>query len=327
MKQKTFASMEHEGKKKQTKRELFLNEMERVIPWDALQNVIEPHYPKAGKGRPPYEMKIMLRIYFMQQWYGLSDPGMEEALYEIASMRRFAGLEMWHEALPDESAILRFRHLLERHGLTEQLLNVVNAHLVENKLLLRTGTIVDATLIAAPPSTKNSEGKRDPEMSSTKKGNNWYFGMKIHSGVDASSGLVHTVAVTTASVHDKTAMPKLLHGDERIVLGDKGYVSDTDKRDARQRGVIWGVLDKAKPKHTLSTKQTRRNRKLSSVRAKVEHPFRVIKRQFGYMKVRYKGLLKNTVQVFTLFALANLYMARKKLLCLQEQSVLKMQMR
>lgn len=325
MKQKTFASLEHEGKKKQTKRELFLNEMERVIPWKALLNEIEPHYPKAGKGRPPYAMSTMLRIYFMQQWYGLSDPGTEEALYEIASMRRFAGLEMWDEALPDESAILRFRHLLEKHKLTEKLLGVVNAHLTENKLLLRTGTIVDATLIAAPSSTKNASGKRDAEMSSTKKGNNWYFGMKVHSGVDAETGLVHTVAVTSANVHDKTAMPELLHGEEQIVLGDKGYFSDADKKGARQRGVFWGVLDKAKPKKPLSAKQVKRNRKLSSVRAKVEHPFRVVKRQFGYMKVRYKGLMKNTAQVFTLFALANLYMARKKLLLLQEQSVLSVQ--
>lgn len=325
MKQKTFASLEHEAKKKQAKRELFLNEMERVIPWKALLNEIEPYYPKAGKGRPPYALSTMLRIYFMQQWYGLSDPGMEETLYEIASMRRFAGLEMWDEALPDESAILRFRHLLEKHKLTEKLLGVVNAHLTENKLLLRTGTIVDATLIAAPSSTKNASGKRDAEMSSTKKGNNWYFGMKVHSGVDAESGLVHTVAVTSANVHDKTAMPELLHGEEQIVLGDKGYFSDADKKDARQRGVFWGVLDKAKPKKPLSAKQVKRNRKLSSVRAKVEHPFRVVKRQFGYMKVRYKGLLKNTAQVFALFALANLYMARKKLLLLQEQSVLSVQ--
>ena len=259
-------------------------------------------------------LERMVRIYFVQQWYGLSDPGMEEALYDIESVRRFAGIELGEEEIPDETTILNFRHLLEKHGLTEKLLAEVNEYLSEKKLLLREGTIVDATLIAAPSSTKNRDKKRDGEMSSTKKGNNYHFGMKVHTGTDSQSGLVHTVKVTTASAHDKQEMDELLHGKEKAVFGDKGYFSDQDKRSARKTGLFWGVLDKAKSKKSLSHKQKRRNRKLSSIRAKVEHPFRVVKRQFGYVKVRYRGLTKNAAQVFTLFALANLYRVRRALL-------------
>jgi IS5 family transposase len=256
----------------------------------------------------------MVRLYFLQQWYGLSDPGMEEALYDIESVRRFAGIELGEQEIPDETTILNFRHLLEKHQLTEKLLAEVNEYLSEKKLLLREGTIVDATLIAAPSSTKNKDKQRDGEMSSTKKGNNYHFGMKVHTGTDSQSGLVHTVKVTTASVHDKQEMDQLLHGEEKAVFGDKGYFSDQDKRSARKTGLFWGVLDKAKSKKRLSHKQKRRNRKLSSIRAKVEHPFRVVKRQFGYIKTRYRGLMKNAVQVFTLFALANLYKVRHALL-------------
>lgn len=320
MKQTTFASLAWENKKKPTKRELFLTEMNQVVPWVELCAVIEPHYPKGENGRPPKGLERMLRIYFTQQWYGLSDPGMEEALYDSESIRRFCGIELMDDDIPDESTILQFRHLLEAHQLTEKLFTAVNVHLTQHQLLLRKGTMVDATLIAAPPSTKNEKRSRDPEMSSTKKGNTWHFGMKVHTGTDVDSGLVHTVKVTTAKVHDKKAMPDLLHGEERSVFGDKGYVSDEDKRAARAKGVFWGVLDKAKPKKNLSTGQVKRNRQLSSVRAKVEHPFRVLKRQFGYVKVRYKGLMKNTAQVWTLFALTNLYMARRKLLAIQEKS-------
>lgn len=325
MKQTTFASLAWDGKKKTTKRELFLKEMDMVVPWTELCAVIEPYYPKGENGRPPKGLERMLRIYFTQQWYGLSDPGMEEALYDSESIRRFCGVELMDEDAPDESTILKFRHLLEKHQLTEPLFAAVNTHLSQHQLLLRVGTMVDATLIAAPPSTKNKARERDPEMSQTKKGNTWHFGMKIHTGTDVDSGLVHTVKVTTARVHDKKAMPDLLHGEERAVFGDKGYVSDEDKRVARANGIFWGVLDKAKPKKKLSTGQVKRNRQLSSVRAKVEHPFRVLKRQFGYVKVRYKGLMKNTVQVLTLFALTNLYMARRTLLAIREQSVPQLQ--
>ena len=312
--QTTFASLAWAGKKKQTKREKFLSEMDRVVPWEELLALIEPHYPKAGNGRRPMPLERMVRLYFVQQWYGLSDPGMEEALYDIESVRRFAGIELGEQDIPDETTILNFRHLLEKHHLTEKLLGEVNEYLSEKKLLLREGTIVDATLIAAPSSTKNQDKKRDREMSSTKKGNNYHFGMKVHTGVDSQSGLVHTVKVTTASVHDKQEMAGLLHGKEKAVFGDKGYFSDPDKRLARKTGLYWGVLDKAKSKKRLSHKQKRRNRKLSSIRAKVEHPFRVVKRQFGYVKVRYRGLTKNAAQVFTLFALANLYRVRRALL-------------
>ena len=312
--QTTFASLAWAGKKKQTKREKFLSEMDRVVPWDKLQGLIEPHYPKAGNGRRPMPLERMVRIYFVQQWYGLSDPGMEEALYDIESVRRFAGIELGDVEIADETTILNFRHLLERHQLTEQLLAEVNGYLSEKKLLLREGTIVDATLIAAPSSTKNKDKKRDGEMSSTKKGNNYHFGMKVHTGTDSQSGLVYTVQVTTASVHDKQEMEAVLHGEEKAVFGDKGYFSDQDKRAARKTGLFWGVLDKAKSKKRLSNKQKRRNKKLSSIRAKVEHPFRVVKRQFGYVKTRYRGLKKNAAQVFTLFALANLYKVRRALL-------------
>lgn len=311
--QTTFASLAWAGKKKQTKREKFLSEMDRVVPWEKLVGLIEPQYARAGNGRRPMPLERMVRIYFLQQWYGLSDPGMEESLYDIESVRRFAGIELGEEEIPDETTILNFRHLLEKHQLTEKLLEEVNGYLSEKKLLLKQGTIVDATLIAAP-STKNRDKKRDGEMSSTKKGNNYHFGMKVHTGTDSQSGLVHTVKVTTASVHDKREMEALLHGEEKAVFGDKGYFSDEDKRSARKTGLFWGVLDKAKSKKRLSHKQRRRNRKLSGVRAKVEHPFRVVKRQFGYIKTRYRGLKKNAAQIYTLFALANLYRVRGALL-------------
>lgn len=312
--QTTFASLAWGAKKKQTKREKFLAEMQCVVPWEKLMALIEPYYPKAGKGRRAMPLERMVRIYFLQQWYGLSDPGMEEALYDIESVRRFAGIELGDEEVPDESKILNFRHLLEAHQLTEKLLEEVNRYLSEKKLLLKEGTIVDATLIAAPSSTKNQDKARDGEMSSTKKGNNYHFGMKVHTGVDSDSGLVHTVKVTTAKVHDKQEMENLLHGEERAVFGDKGYFSDQDKRAARHKGLFWGVLDKTKSKKALSNKQRRRNRKLASIRAKVEHPFRVIKRQFGYIKTRYRGLAKNAAQIYTLFALTNLYLARRALM-------------
>ncbi|NOU20485.1 MAG: IS5 family transposase [Methyloglobulus sp.] len=300
--------------KKRTKREKFLHEMARVVLWGRLERLVEPHYPRAGNGRQPRGLKVMLRIYCLQQWYGLSDPGVEEALYDMESMRRFAGLELGEDAIPDETTILNFRHLLERHNLTNAVFEAVKAYLTEQGLLLSGGSIVDATIIHAPPSTKNRAKQRDPEMSSTKKGNTWHFGMKAHISVDANSGLVHTVGVTTASDHDNSVIGGFIREDDRAVFGDKGYYSDQTKRAARQAGVYWAVLDKAKRNRKLSGSQRKRNKKHASVRAKVEHVFRIAKCQFGCRKVRYKGLAKNAAQVFSLMALANLYQARGQLL-------------
>jgi IS5 family transposase len=315
MDQLSFASLDFAGKKKRTKREVFLGEMSTVVPWAALEAVIEPHYPKMGPkgGRRPFPLSTMLRIYCLQQWYNLSDPGAEEALYDIQSMRSFAGLELGRDAIPDETTILNFRHLLERHDLTKAIFEGVAAHLAAKGELLRGGTIVDATLIAASPSTKNAAGKRDPEMTSSKKGNQWYFGMKAHIGVDAESGLVHTAGVTTGSVHDAKVMDNLIREDDTAVYGDKGYASDARKRAAEDAGVLWAVKEKAKPGRDLTRRQRTRNRRFGKVRAKVEHVFRVLKCQFGYRRVRYRGIAKNGAQVFALLALANLYLARGRL--------------
>ena len=315
MDQLSFASLDFAAKKKRTKRDVFLSEMAAVVPWARLEAVIEPHYPKLGPqgGRRPFPLGVMLRIYCLQQWYTLSDPGAEEALYDIQSMRAFAGLELGRDAIPDETTILNFRHLLERHELTKAVFAAVAEHLEAQGALLRGGTIVDATLIAASPSTKNKEGKRDPEMRSSKKGNQWYFGMKAHIGVCATSGLVHTAGVTTGSVHDAKVMDELIREDDRAVYGDKGYVNDEKRQRAQAAGVLWAVKAKAKPGRDLTRAQRRRNTRFGKVRAKVEHVFRVVKCQFGYRRVRYRGIAKNGAQVFTLLALANLVLARRKL--------------
>jgi len=313
MKQQSFSSLEQAHKKKRTKRDVFLGEMEAVVPWARFEALIAPHYTKPRKGRPQMPLSVMLRIYFLQQWYGLSDPGAEEALYDMHSMRDFAGLDLAQDAIPDETTILNFRHLLERHNLTEALFEAVSGYLEEQSLLMRGGTIMDATLIAASPSTKNRLAKRDPDMSQTKKGNQWYFGMKAHIGVDANSGLVHTVKTTTAKVHDAKMSEDLIRKDDRAVFGDKGYVSDKRKRAARANGILWAVKDKRKRGRVLSSSQKKRNRKHGAVRAKVEHVFRIIKCQFGYRKVRYRGLAKNAAHMFALMALANIYLARRKL--------------
>ena len=315
MTQLSFATLDHRNKKKQTKRERFLGEMDAVVPWATLLGLIEPHYPKAGKGRRPYPLEVMLRIYFLQQWYQLSDPGAEEALYDIQSMRAFAGLELGRDAIPDETTILNFRHLLEAHDLTKAIFEAVTTHLEEQGALLRGGTIMDATLIAASPSTKNKDGKRDPGMSQSKKGNQWYFGMKAHIGVDARSGLVHTAGVTTGKVHDAKVMDNLIREDDRAVFADKGYVNEKKKRAARRAGVYWAVKEKPKAGRRLSSSQIKRNRRHGAIRAKVEHVFRVLKCQFGYRKVRYRGIEKNGAQVFALLALANLFLARRQLRC------------
>src|SRR5712672_3071184 len=313
--QLSFATLDYAGKKKRTKRDVFLAEMAAAVPWSVLETVIAPHYPKEVPqgGRPPFPIAVMLRIYCLQQWYNLSDPGAEEALYDIQSMRTFCSLELGRNAIPDETTILNFRHLLERHDLTKAIFAAVAEHLEAKGEMLRGGTIVDATLIAASPSTKNKQQKRDPEMSSSKKGNQWYFGMKAHIGVDAQSGLVHTAGVTTGKVHDAKVMANLIREDDTAVYGDKGYASDEKKRAAEASGVLWAVKEKAKPGRDLTKRQRARNRRFGKVRAKVEHVFRVVKCQFGYRKVRYRGIAKNGAQVFALFALANLYLARGRL--------------
>jgi len=313
MRKITFASIAYENKKKQTRRERFLLEMNKAVPWERLVTRIEPYYPKAGNGRHPMPLEQMLRIYFMQQWYSLSDPGMEEALYDIESMRRFAGIELVEEPVPDETTILNFRRLLEQHHLTASLFEEVNEVLRERGLLLQGGSIVDATIVSSSSSTKNRQKSRDTQMSSTKKGNRWHFGMKVHVGIDARTGLSHRVKVTTAREHDITVLPNLVREDDRALFGDKGYFSDELKRKARKAGVYWGVLEKCKRGNSLSTTQRKRNRKHASIRAKVEHVFRIIKCQFGYTKTRYRGLEKNRVQVYSLMALANLYQARHQL--------------
>jgi IS5 family transposase len=313
--QLSFASLDFVAKKKRTKRDVFLAEMAAIVPWDALDALIDPHYPKMGPqgGRRPFRLIVMLRIYCLQQWYSLSDPGAEEALYDIQSMRAFAGLELGRDAIPDETTILNFRHLLERHDLTKAIFAAVAEHLAAKGELLRGGTIVDATLIAASPSTKNAAQRRDPEMSQSKKGNQWYFGMKAHIGVDAESGLVHTAGVTTGKVHDAKVMANLIREDDTAVYGDKGYASDEKKRAAEAAGVHWAVKEKAKPGRALTQRQRAKNRRFGKVRAKVEHVFRVLKCQFGYRKVRYRGIAKNGAQVFALLALANLYLVRGRL--------------
>lgn len=318
MKQWSFSDAEYAGKRKRTRREIFLQEMDRVVPWKVLADLIEPHYPKAGKGRHPYPLEVMLRIHFMQQWFGLSDPAMEEALYDMAPMRRFAGLTLSSAGIPDETTILNFRHLLERNGLAAEILQAVNQLLQDQKLLVRQGTIVDATLIDAPSSTKNKAGARDPEMHQTRKGNQWYFGMKAHIGVDLHSGLVHTVVGTAANVSDVTQAHALLHGDEELVLGDAGYQGVDRREENEKRKVKWFVAMKPGKRRglrgVLGAMKQRLEKNKASLRAKVEHPFRVIKRQFGHTRVRYRGLAKNTAQLMTLFALSNLWMVRGHLL-------------
>lgn len=318
MKQMTFAALGagsgFERYAKATRRAAFLAEIDEVVPWARLCALIEPHYPKAGAGRPPIPLERMLRVHFLQHWFNLSDPAAEEALYESPTMRAFAGIDLGREPAPDETTICRFRHLLEAHDLAARIFEEVLAHLEAKGLKVSTGTIVDATIIHAPSSTKNKDGARDPEMHQTKKGNQWYFGMKAHLGVDSRSKLIHAVAATPANVHDSQVLGDLLHGEETRVWGDQAYcgqseiikqhapsAQDFTNRRHRHRGVI----DEA---------ERARNRVKSKVRAKVEHAIGVIKRVFGFAKVRYRGLAKNADRLFVACALANLYTARRRLL-------------
>lgn len=318
--QRSFAEIGFDRRPKATKRQRFLAEMDVVIPWARLLSVVDRAQPKmtAKGGRPAFPASTMLRIHFMQQWFALSDPGMEEALHDIPAMRAFAGLDIGSDVIPDESSILRFRHRLETLGVAERLLAEVNAVLTERGLLLRQGTLVDATLIAAPSSTKNQDRNRDPEMHQTKKGNNWHFGMKAHIGVDAESGLTHTVITTPANTHDVTQAHALMHGSETDVFGDAGYVGIEKREENQATPVTWHIAlrpgtRRALPDTPLGQILEKIEHAKARIRAKVEHPFRIVKRQFGYLKTRYRGLAKNTAQIVTLFALANLYHARYRL--------------
>lgn len=314
MKQLTFSATGFERYGKTTRRAAFLSEMERVVPWADMCGLIAPFYPKPGNGRPPYGLERMLRIYFLQQWFNLSDPGVEEALYDSAAMRDFAGIDLGREAAADETTICRFRHLLEAHDLGRRLFEEAHRHLEANGLKVSTGTIVDATIIHAPSSTKNASKTRDPEMHQTRKGNQWYFGMKAHIGVDSKTKIIHSAAATAANVADCRLLPDLLHGEETRVWGDQAYrgqrnvivehaprAQDFTNRRYRQKGVV-------------NENERAKNRTKSKVRAKVEHVFFVIKQVFGFARVRYRGLDKNAHRLFVTCALANLYMARRHLL-------------
>jgi IS5 family transposase len=318
--QTTFSELEYAGKKKLTRRDRFLADIEAVTPWADLVAVIEPHYPKGeGRGRPPIGVLRMLRMYVAQQCFGLSDEGAEDAIYDSQAIRRFVGIDLAREAAPDATTLLKFRRLLEEKELTASIFTTINAHLAEKGLLMRAGTIVDATLIAAPPSTKNRDGERDPDMHQTKKGNQWHFGMKAHIGVDAESGLVHTVIGTAANVNDVTQAQGLLHGEEADVFGDAGYQGVEKREENLEVPVTWHIAlrpgkRKALPKNPWGERMEWIEQAKASIRAKVEHPFHVVKNLFRHRKTRYRGLDKNSKQLFTLFGLANLVLARKWLL-------------
>jgi IS5 family transposase len=320
MHQRSFAEMEFEGKRKVTRRERFLGAIEAVTPWAELAEQIEPFYPKGGgRGRPPIGLQRMLRMTIAQQCFGLSDEGTEDALYDSQALRQFVGIDLAREDAPDATTLLKFRRLLEAHRLTERIFAAINAHLTERGLILKEGTVVDATIIAAPSSTKNREGRRDPEMHQTRKGDQWHFGMKAHIGADMDTGLVHSLATTPANAADVTCAHALLHGEERLALGDAGY-RGVDKRPENQgRAVQWEVAlrpgqRRALPKNRAGRQAERIEQLKARVRALVEHPFHWIKNIFGLKKVRYRGLAKNTAQLFTLFALANLMIAKRWLL-------------
>ena len=319
MKQQTLAIAADQGSgfeqyRKPTRRDEFLQTMDAIVPWAALCEVIEPHYPKAGNGRPPIGLERMLRIHFIQHWFNLADLACEEALYDSASLRRFVGIDLGREPVPDATTLLKFRRLLNNNKLGEALFAAVGAQLQARGFKVNTGTIVDATIIGAPSSTKNADKQRDPEMHQTRKGQQWYFGMKLHIGVDSQSGLAHSAVVTAANVYDKHPLPDLLHGAERRVYGDSAYAS--------QKTLIKGKAPKAQD---FTNQRTRRggvldeavrakNRNKSRIRARVEHVFGVVKRLWGFGKVRYRGLAKNATRAFTALALANLYLGRRRLM-------------
>ena len=299
---------------KKTRRAIFLEEMEQVVPWRELCALIEPHYPKPGNGRPPVGVERMLRIYFLQQWFNLSDPAVEETLYDSAVMRQFVGIDLGHEPVPDETTACKFRHLLEEHQLGEQVLGTVNLHLQAQGVRITTGTIVDATILHAPSSTKNREQQRDPEMHQTKKGNQWYFGMKAHVGVDSKTKIIHTAVATAANVADSTVLPDLLHGEETRVWGDQAYKGQSHVIKEGAPGAQDHTHRRYRYKNGIDEPERAKNRTKSSVRSKVEHVFQVMKLQFGFVKLRYRGLKKNAHRLFVTCALVNLFLSRGKLL-------------
>lgn len=311
MTQRTFADLEYAAKRRKTRREQFLERMDQLIPWARLEGRIAPHYPKGGVGRQPYPLGAMLRVHCLQLFYNLSDPAMEDALYEVESMRRFAGVKL--ARVPDETTILNFRHLLERHALGQALFDEIKAHLSAQGLMLREGTILDATILSAPSSTKNAKGERDPEMHQTRKGNEWYFGMKLHVGVDDARGLIHSVHTTAANESDLNVAGKLLHGEECRAWMDAGYQGIARREEHRERRVAWWVAMRPGQRRTLAQRSAaaRLERFKAQVRAKVEHPFRYIKQVFGYGKVRYRGLAKNTNRLLVLSGFTNLLIARR----------------
>jgi IS5 family transposase len=320
MKQMTLATAGFERYAKATRRAEFLAAMDRVVPWGRLCALVSPVYPKAGNGRPPIELERMIRILCLQHWFNLSDPAMEESLYDSVSMRRFAGIDLGREPVPDETTICKFRHLLERHDLGRQIFEEIGRHLQGCGFQVAKGTIVDATIISAPASTKNKERARDPEMHQTKKGNQWHFGMKAHIGTDSQSKLMHSVAFTAANVHDSQALPYLLHGQETRVWGDSAYSGQTELIKAHAPNALDFTHHKGRRNQPLSKAERAKNTTKSRVRAKVEHAFLVIKRIFGFTKVRYRGLMKNANRLFVTCALANLYLVRRKLLRLQGET-------
>lgn len=315
MRQQSLADEGFERYRKPTRRDQFLAEMDQIIPWRELCKVIKPFYPKPkGAGRRPIGLERMLRIHFLQHWFNLSDPAVEEALYDSRAMRRFVGIDLGREPAPDETTVCNFRHLLEAHNLGDQLFALINEYLQDNGLKVNTGTIVDATIIDAPSSTKNKDKARDPEMHQTRKGNQWYFGMKGHIGVDSQSKLIHSVAATAANVHDSQLLGDLLHGDETRVWGDSAYMGQGDEIRKHAPGAKDFTNQKGCRNRPLSDDEKARNKTKSKVRAKVEHPFLILKRVFGFNKVRYRGLDKNANRLFVACGLVNLYMARRRLL-------------
>jgi IS5 family transposase len=314
MRQQTLAMQNgFEKFARKSRRELFLEEMDKIVPWGGLVALVEPYYPKGESGRPPVGLERMLRLYFLQQWFNLSDPGLEDSLYESAALRRFAGIDLGREPAPDETTICNFRHLLERHDLGRSMLQMVNEYLAACGVKIATGTIVDATIIHAPSSTKNADGQRDPEMHQVKKGNQWYFGMKAHVGVDSKSGIVHTAAATAANTADSKVLPELLHGKEQKVWGDAAYQGQGEKIRQKAPQAQDMTSRRARYKQIVNELQRRKNQIKARVRSKVEHVFRVMKRQFGFDRVRYRGLAKNANRMFACFALVNLYITRKRL--------------
>ena len=313
-KQQSFASAAWSRKGKVTRRERFLAEMDAVIPWPRLLGLIDPYYHQGKTGRQPHDLERMLRIYFLQQWFNLSDPQAEDAIYDSESMRRFARVELGEDKIPDESTILRFRHLLEKHGLMESIFEAVKDLLAEHRLTLRSGTIVDATIISAPSSTKNATKSRDPEMKQTQKGGSWHFGMKLHIGTDRR-GTVHSLTATHAATADRTQLLDLLHGEERVVYGDQAYWKEADRQAFEEAGIRYRINRRdSRGNKALSERWRKINRARSRTRACCEHPFRVVKQLWGFQKTRYRGIAKNLARAQTMFALANLYAHRYRLM-------------